>query len=195
MCDKLFPGEFLKQKTGSENMSDNRIFTLAYKFETMLWAIGTVLAGVGLLLCPFMLFGLLLEIMPWLMLLIGIWQIFSAWDQKKRRKSYLAKGFAGGVLLIFAILMFCKLEWRDVVLWYCFALLLVISGWHCFMPLRVRAWNRLALWRYLGVFTVWGFACLMLFKPRSGLSDALSLLGVFAAAWGVFQLLLPPPEE
>ena len=49
--------------------------------------------------------------------------------------------------------------------------------------------------RYAGGIIVCGFAMLLLFMPRSGLSDALQLLGVFSAAWGIYQLLLPPCRE
>ena len=176
-------------------MPDGKIFTFFYKFTMTSWSLGFLLLGTALLLWPFKIFGMLMQVMPWGILAVAAWSIIYALKQKSRRKAWLGRLLAGLILLAVGSVALCKMEWRDVFLWYCFAGILAFSAWQVVKILRMRLSNKHSLWRYLGALTVWGMVILMLFKPQSGLSDALALLGVFSIAWGVFMLLLPSPEE
>ena len=86
-------------------------------------------------------------------------------------------------------------EWRDGVLWYIFVGYLIFSAYLNMRPAWLPGVEKHAFARYAGGLTVWGFAVLLLFMPRSGLSDALQLLGIFTVAWGLYQLFLPPCRE
>ena len=92
-------------------------------------------------------------------------------------------------------LVFWKFQWRDVILWYLFIVYLVYSAYQLWQPVRARGVAKQIFWRSLGGLTAAGFAVMLLLKPRSGLSEALMLLGGFLICWGTFQLLLPAPRE
>ena len=172
-----------------------QIFKKSYRIKLALWAISTLILGLGMLIWPFVVFRLLIVILP--ALLIAGWLITAAWawQCKSNRRPHRRYWGLSVILLISGILLYNFLQWRDVVLWYGFAAYLAISGWQNMRPVWQRGVEMQPVWRMLGALTVWAFAALMLCMPSSGLSEALRLLGVFTVSWGAFQLLIPPPQE
>lgn len=172
-----------------------QIFKKSYRIKLAVWAATTLILGLGMLIWPFVVFRLLIVMLP--ALLIAGWLITAAWawQCKANRRPHRRYWVLSGVLLLSGILLYNFMQWRDVVLWYGFAAYLIISGWQNMRPVWRRGVEMQPVWRLLGALTVWAFAALMLCMPSSGLSEALRLLGVFTFSWGAFQLLIPPPQE
>ena len=170
-------------------------FTSGCRFKLAVWALATLLLGLAMLFYPYVVFGYLVESLPWVILFSGAFFGVKALALKRRRKKYLPSMIAAVVLLGGGAALFWQPVWRDTVLWYVFAGYLIISGWQNLRPTRLPGVEKQTVSRYAGALAVWLMALLMLLKPRSGLSEALLLLSVFFISWGAFQLLLPPPRE
>ena len=171
---------------------DSKI-TFAFRFKLLLLAAFSLVLGLGLVFYSFTVFGYMIFLLPWVLTAAGI-LLWLAGVLDKRRRNY-RKIISGSIIFCSGIVLFRWPEWRDAALWYIFAGYLIISARHTFQPVLMRGVEKQPFIRAIGALTVWGFAGLMLFMPRSGLSDALTLLGIFTAAWGAFQLLLPPVRE
>ena len=174
-------------------MQPDSKFTFACRFKLLLWAAFLLALGLGLIFYSFTVFSYMVFLLPWALTAGGI-LLWTAGVIDKRHRNY-RKIISGAVIFCGGIVLFRWSEWRDAALWYIFAGYLIISAWHTFRPVLMRGVERQPFARTIGALTVWSFAGLMLFMPRSGLSDALTLLGIFTAAWGAFQLLLPPVRE
>ncbi|MBR2356395.1 MAG: hypothetical protein IKA65_00025 [Lentisphaeria bacterium] len=163
------------------------------RLQLLFWACFSLLLGLGFIFYGFVVFGYLVAALPWILSVAG-GLIFLSGILRKSRRGYF-KIVLGAVIFCCGIALFRWPEWRDGVLWYIFTAYLAISAYINMRPAWRRGVEKHVFARYAGGLTVWGFAALLLFMPRSGLSDALQLLGFFAAAWGVYQLLLPPGRE
>lgn len=172
-------------------MQSNSVFTFSYRFRMLAWAVVALLLGAAMLLIPYRTYGITVMLLPWGMTAAVIWRQLLMMNRKKRSKLI----YLNLLLLAVPITLWFKPMWCDAALWYCLLLYLVLSGYHTLRPTWAKALEKQSLWRYLGVLTAWGFAVLLLLRPRSALSDALTLLGFFMIGWGLFQLLLPPPRE
>ena len=164
-----------------------------HRRQLLFWAVFSLLLGFGFLFFRFVIFGYLSMLLPWALCLVGAGLIFNGIPRKsKRRYIKIAAGILiaalGGVLFYWA-------RWRDSVLWYIFVLYLLISAYNNMRPAWLPGVEKHVFARCAGGLTVWGFAALLLLMPRSGLSDALQLFGIFSAAWGMYQILLPPGRE
>ena len=171
------------------------IFKKSYRIKLAVWAALTLLMGLGMLIWPFVIFRALMSLLPAVLVVSGITAAGWAWQCRQKRRPHRRYWLLAAALLIAGILLFNFMQWRDVVLWYGFAVYLMLSGWQNMRPVWQRGVEMQPVWRLLGALTVWAFAALMLCMPSSGLSEALRLLGVFTVSWGAFQLLLPPPLE
>ena len=176
-------------------MQSTENFTSSCRIKLAIWALVTLLLGLAMLFYPYVVFGYLVESLPWAILIAGGVFATKAWTLKRRRKKYFPNMFAAVVLLGGSAAVFWQPSWRDTVLWYVFAGYLIISAWQTLRPTRLPGVEKQTVIRYAGALAVWLMALLMLLKPRSGLSDALLLLSVFLISWGAYQLLLPPPRE
>lgn len=176
-------------------IESSRIFNTSYRIKLIIWAAAALLLGACMIAWPFAVFRVLIGLLPLSLLAASLLTAFVAFQRKNARKRHRRCWLLAAVLLTSGLLLYHFLQWRDVVLWYGFALYLYISGWQNLRPAWQRGVDMQPIWRVLGSLTVWGFGALMLLMPSSGLSEALQLLGIFTACWGVFQLLLPPPRE
>lgn len=163
------------------------------RMQLVFWAIFSLLLGASFIFYGFVVFGWLVTVLPWALSISGIVLLLSGVPRKSRRRYF--KIVLGAVIFCGGAALFRWAEWRDGVLWYIFVGYLILSAYQTMRAARLPGVERHAFARYIGGVTVWGFSALLLFMPRSGLSDALQLLGAFAAAWGVYQLLLPPPDR
>ena len=156
----------------------------------------SLLLGLGFIFYGFVVFGYLTVILPWLLTIGGLW----CWGsgvisrKNKRNRAYTVI-IAGAVIFCGGIVLFKWAHLRDGALWYIFVGYLIVSAYFTMLPAWRPGLEKHAFARCMGGLTVWGFAALLLLMPRSGLSDALQLLGIFSAAWGVYQLSLPPCRE
>lgn len=171
------------------------IFTAGYRFKLTAWAVVTLLLGAVMFFYPYIVFGYLVTALPWALLGGGVFCGLKTAALRRRRKKYFRSGWLAAVLLGAGGVLLWQTVWVDTVLWYIFALYLLISGWQNLRPVWIPGLEKQIWWRYAGSLTVWGFVLLMLLKPRSGLSEALMMLSLFFISWGIFQLLLPPPQE
>ncbi len=176
-------------------MSTNPILTPDIRFRQILAALLTILLGLGMIFFPFRLFSYLVSFLPWGLLLSGAWCIVCARGKKRQRTSRIKWLFLAIILLADGLILYYQTQWRDIVLWYLLAFYWFFSAWQLLQPIWHRGVEKQTLARCLGVLPVFTLALLMLFRPRSGLSDALTLQGIFAVGWGLFQLLLPPHRE
>ena len=166
--------------------------TFNHRLLLLFWACFSLLLGLVFIFYGFIVFGWLVTVLPWVLSISGIVLLLSGIPRKSRRRYF--KIVTGAVIFCCGAALFRWAEWRDGVLWYIFVGYLLLSAYQTMRAARLPGVERHAFARYIGGVTVWGFAALLLFMPRSGLSDALQLLGVFAAAWGLYQLLLPANE-
>lgn len=164
------------------------------RIQLIFWAVFSLLLGVGFIFCGFVVFGYLVAALPWALSAAGLLLWFRSILPRRRRKNY-AGTVLGAVVFCCGIVLFRWAYLRDAFLWYIFVAYLIISAYVNMRPAWNRGVEKYVLARYIGGLTVWGFSALLLFMPRSGLSDALQILGVFSAAWGIYQLLLPPVRE
>jgi len=151
-----------------------------------------LLLGGGLLIKPFVVFGYLVKFLPWVLLAVGAVLAFAGFTGRPIRR---VRAVIGIVLVVDGFVLLFESRWRDVVLWYGFALLLLFTGWDTLRLAFRPGTARQTFWRLAGGGVALAFGALMLWKPRSGLSDALTLLGIFAVAWGIFLLALPRHRE
>ena len=172
-----------------------QIFKKSYRIKLAIWAIATLLLGLGMLIWPFVTFRLLITLLPVVLIAAGVLTAMWAFQRRRNRRPYRRYWLLSAALLTGGTLLWIFLQWRDVALWYGFAVYLAVSGWQNMRPVWQRGVEMQPFWRILGALTVWAFAALMLYMPSSGLSEALRLLGVFTVSWGTFQLLIPPPQE
>ena len=172
-----------------------QIFKKSYRIKLVIWAALTLFLGLGMLVWPFVVFRMLMSLLPAVLTVSGIIAAGWAFQCRRNRRPHRRYWLLAGVMLIAGILLWNFMQWRDVVLWYGFAAYLAVSGWQNMRPVWQRGVEMQPVWRMLGALTVWAFAALMLCMPSSGLSEALRLLGVFTVSWGAFQLLIPPPQE
>ena len=164
------------------------------RLQLLFWACFSLLLGLGFIFRGFAVFGYLIAILPWFLSIAGaVWAI-SAILRKSGKNKYLPM-LAGALIFCCGLILFYRVQWRDVVLWYIFAGYLFLSAYLNMRPAWRPGLEKHAFARYSGGLTVCVFAVLLLFMPRSGLSDALQLLGIFTAAWGIYQLALPPCRE
>ena len=176
-------------------MQTGKIFTSDYRLKLTLGAAIALLLGGGMFFYPYVIFGYLVGVLPWCLLVLGAFFALNALRCRQRRKSYFPAALLALILLGDGALLLWRPAWCDTALWYIFAGYLLVSAWQVLLPARKPGVEKQTLWRYAGAISVWGFVALMLCKPRSGLSEALMLLGVFLVCWGIFQLLLPSPQE
>lgn len=177
-------------------MRSARVFSFKYQLNNIIAASAALLLGLGMFFFPYRVFGGLVAILPYGLIfaaLIGI--VSGARLKRNRSKRYIPVMAAALAVGILGIVLLSQKHWCDSVLWYIFMLYLVFSAYRLLQPAWQRGLETQKIWRYLSALTVWGFALLMLFKPQSGLSDALTILSIFLIAWALFQLLLPPPQE
>ena len=172
-----------------------KTITSNYQLKVFFMAVFTLLLGGGMIFYPYRLFGMLVMILPWAAALGGFIALGSALQRRYKRKKYILQLFWAVLLLTGCAALYRFPGWCDAVLWYIFAGFLFASAWRIMQPVRMRGVERQIIWRLAGGVLATGLAVLMLLKPRSGLSDALMLLGFFSVGWGFFQLLLPPPRE
>ena len=170
-------------------------FTANYQLKVIFRAIFILLLGLGMIFWPYRLFGLLVMILPWAAALCGLMALGKVVQLRKKRQKYYLPLLLAVVLLSGGGVLYWRPGWCDVVLWYVFAGGLFASACYVMQPVWMRGVERQIIWRLAGGMLAVGLAVLMLLKPRSGLSDALLLLGIFSVGWGFFQLLLPPPRE
>lgn len=147
-----------------------------------------LLLGAGLLFKPFLVFGCLMKLLPWSLLAVGV---ITALLGFMSRPVSRVRAIIGIVLTLDGFVLLFESQWCDVVLWYGFALLLLWTAWDTLRWIFRPGTARQTFWRLAGGGVALAFGLLMLWKPRSGLSEALELLGIFALAWGVFLLALP----
>ena len=177
-------------------MQNSKTFSMSLRFQLMFLAAFSLALGIGLVIWPFIFFGCMVMALPWGLLAVAllIWLAglrgISDWRRKKRLPSLIG----GSLFLIGGLLLLHFSHWRDMVLWYIFAAYLIFSAYCMLRPAWLPGVEKQSFARWIGALTVWGFVVLLLFMPRSGLSDALQLLGVFTAGWGAYQLLLPPHQ-
>ena len=164
------------------------------RIQLIFWAVLSLLLGVGFICCGFVVFGYLVAVLPWALSAAGLLLWFRSILPRRGRKNYTGI-VLGAVIFCCGIALFRWAYLRDAFLWYIFVVYLIISAYINMRPAWRRGLEKYVIARYIGGLTVWGFSALLLFMPRSGLSDALQILGVFSAAWGVYQLLLPPVRE
>ena len=176
-------------------MQSQSVFTFAYRSRMICHALLGIVFGAGMIFLPYWLFGVMMFLLPYGVWAAGLWQIVKALKLHSQRKNYVRILLCGLLLVAGAGLVFWKFQWRDIILWYLFTLYLLYSAYQVWRPVRARGVAKQIFWRSLGSLTAAGFAVLLLLKPRSGLSEALTLLGGFLIAWGIFQLLLPAPRE
>lgn len=165
-----------------------------YRWQLLLWACFSLLLGLGFIFSGFAVFGYLVAALPWILSLTGAFLAISNISRKPGKWKYFLI-ISGTVICLGGTALFYWVQLRDVVLWYIFAGYLFLSAYLNMLPAWRPGLEKHAFARCVGGFTVWGFAALLLFMPRSGLSDALQLLGIFTAAWGMYQLALPPCRE
>ena len=151
-----------------------------------------LLFGAALLIRPFWVFGWLVQLFPWLLTVSGALCAAGALTRKPFGKIQMV---AGAVGIGLGVWLFRAPVWRDRVLWYVLAALLLWSGAVMLSGAFRPAVARQTFARVLGGGTAAVFALLMFFKPRSGLSDALTLIGLFTLAWGVYLAALPRRQE
>ena len=176
-------------------MRSQYVFTFAYRFRTGFYALLGLFSGVLMVIMPFRFFALLMLALPLLVWALGLWGVFVALKQRSRRKNYLAKLIISLLLISGAGLIFWKIQWRDVILWYLLAAYIFYSAWQLWRPVLARGVEKQVLWRSIGSLTAAVFGAFLLFMPRSDLALAVRILGGFLIVWGVFQLLLPSPRE
>ena len=167
-----------------------------HRWQLLFWAVFSLLLGLGFIFYGFVVFGYLTVILPWLLTGCGLLCWFRGVMSRKNKRSHAYTAIvAGAVIFCCGIILFKWAQLRDGVLWYIFVLYLIFSAYFTMRPAWRPGLEKYAFSRWLGGLTVWGFAVLLLLMPRSGLSDALQLLGIFSAAWGVYQIMLPPVRE
>lgn len=164
-----------------------------HRLQLLFWAVFSLLLGVGFIFSGFVVFGYLVAVLPWVLSTAGAILVISGIPRKSKHR-YM-RIIPGAIILCAGLALFRWAHWRDSVLWYIFVLYLVISAYVNMRPAWHPGLEKHAFARYMGGLTVWGFAALLLFMPRSGLSDALTLLGIFTVAWGIYQTALPPCRE
>lgn len=173
----------------------NQSAEFSSRLKLLFWAAFSLLLGLGMIFFPYRLFGILMTLLPWALLLAGVKNLVDFVQLYRRNKKFLLKLSGAVLLLVSGALLLKFIHWRDVVLWYIFVGYLIISAYIIMRPAWQPGLEKQIFSRTAGALTVWGFAVLLLFMPRSGLSEALLLLGVFTVGWGMFQLLLPPAER
>lgn len=164
-----------------------------HRLQLLFWACFSLLLGVGFIFYSFVVFGYLVAALPWVLSICGAGLFISGALHKGHRR--YTKIISGALIFCGGLVLFHWGHWRDTVLWYIFVVYLLLSAYANMRPAWRPGLERHVFARYAGGIIVCGFAMLLLFMPRSGLSDALQLLGVFSAAWGIYQLLLPPCRE
>ena len=164
-----------------------------HRLQLLFCALFSLGLGLGFIFSEFAVFAYLVMLLPWLLSIGGI-LLWISGIQRKSKRNYV-KIVLGAIIFCIGIALFRWAYLRDPMLWYFFVLYLVVSAYINMRPAWHPGLEKHAFARYIGGVTVWGFAALLLFMPRSGLSDALTLLGCFTAAWGVYQILLPPCRE
>lgn len=168
--------------------------TFNHRLLLLFWACFSLLLGLGFIFYSFVVFGYLVTLLPWILSAAGAGLFLSGVPRKSAGQKYFRFAL-GTVILCCGAALFRWAEWRDGVLWYIFVGYLIFSAYLNMRPAWLPGVEKHAFARYAGGLTVWGFAVLLLFMPRSGLSDALQLLGIFTVAWGLYQLFLPPCRE
>ena len=167
----------------------------ASRLKLLFSAVVSLGLGIGMIFLPYRLFGILMTVLPWVLLLSGAVKFANFIKLRQQRKKYFMQLVFSILLVIAGVLLLKFTHWRDVVLWYIFTGYLFVSAYITMRPIWQPGVEKQIFTRLLGALTVWGFVLLLLFMPRSGLSEALQLLGIFTAAWGVYQLLLPQVEH
>lgn len=165
------------------------------RLKLLISAVVSLGLGLGMIFFPYRLFGILMTLLPWVLLLSAAGKFAEFIKLRQQRKKYFVQLVFSILLTAAGAMLLYFTHWRDIVLWYIFAGYLFVSAYITMRPVWQPGVEKQIFARSLGALTVWGFALLLLFMPRSGLSEALQLLGIFTAAWGVFQLLLPPVEH
>ena len=176
-------------------MRSQYVFTFAYRFRTGFYALLGMISGLLMVLLPFRFFTFMMLALPFIVWGMGLWGLFVALKQRSGRKKYLSKLIISLLLISSAGLVFWKIQWRDVILWYLLAVYIFYSAWQLWCPVQARGVEKQVFWRWLGGLTAAGFGVFLLFMPRSDLALAVRILGGFLIAWGLFQLLLPSPRE
>lgn len=141
--------------------------------------------GLALVAEPFAVFGILVRSLPWL---LGAFALLMAAAALRKRPLKPLKLLFAGTALAAGIWLGFMAQYRDRTLWYLAAGLLAWSAWRV---LGSAFRSGAAAGRCLAVLPALFFAGLMLLRPRSGFSAALTLFGIFAPAWGVVLLTLP----
>ena len=175
-------------------MQTTKTFSRSWRLQLIFWAAFSLLQGLGLTVMPFVVFGYLLAALPWGLIVLGCWLLLAGFHNRSRRQKHLPELFVGAAVGAAGVLLIYWVHWRDVVLWYLFVGYLIVSAYCTVRPAWQTGVERQVFARWIGALTVWGFAALLLFMPRSGLSDALQLLGIFTVGWGVFQIAMPPHQ-
>ena len=141
--------------------------------------------GAALALAPFRMFGYLVKLLPWLLGASGALLAASALRKPPLRPAAMLSAAAlpaAGIWLGFMA------HYRDRALWYLAA---GVLAWSAFRVLVSAFRSGAGLVRIPAALPALLFAGLMLYRPRSGFSSALTLFGVFALAWGTVLLTLP----
>ena len=171
------------------------VFSFAYRFRMGCQALAGIIAGIFMLLSPYRFFGLMMWLLPYIVWAIGLYYLAVALRLRDRLRKYMKELIMSLLIISSAGLVFWKIQWRDVLLWYFMAFYVFYSAYQLWRPVRARGIDKQQFWRWLGGLTAGGFGFFLLFMPRSGLAEALRILGGFLICWGFYQLLLPPPRE
>ena len=142
--------------------------------------------GAALVLAPFQVFAWLVRLLPWM---LGAPAALTAAAALRKPPPGPAGMIFACVALGAAVWLGIMAQFRDRALWYLAAALLLWSACRVLGSAfrgGAAAWERLP-----GALLAGLFAGLMVIRPRSGFSAALTIFGTFALAWGVMLLALP----
>lgn len=171
------------------------VFSFAYRFRMGVYALLGIISGILMVLFPYQFFGLMMWFLPYVVWIIGLYFLAIALRLRSRLRRYMRELVISLLIISSAGLVFWKIQWRDVLLWYLMTSYVFYSAYQVWLPVRARGVKKQQFWRWLGGLTAAGFGVFLIFMPRSGLSEAVRIAGGFLIAWGVYQLLLPAPVE
>ena len=176
-------------------MQSQEHFSFASRWHIAVWALLSIAVGLGLALLTDRFFNILVMLLPYLVWASGLWRVIMALKKRSWRKSYRGTFIWGLMLISGAGAIFWQRQFSGTILWYFLTLYCFYSAYQIWRPVMARCVEKQPIWRTLGSLTTVGFAVFMLLKPRSEFSLALLMVGCFLIAWGIFQLLLPAPQE